>query len=116
VLNARAFDLAIVRWGADYPDPQNFLATQLGSSTDNITGWVRTKYDKVVTLADSYRPTDPRRIALFRQAADLAALKLAILPLDEPAQSALISPDLANVELTPLGTITGVWTRAVFAS
>ncbi|MGH2443967.1 MAG: ABC transporter substrate-binding protein, partial [Chloroflexota bacterium] len=39
VLSAHAFDVALVRWGADYADPQDFLGTQLGTSGGNVTGW-----------------------------------------------------------------------------
>jgi ABC-type transport system substrate-binding protein len=114
ILDAHAFDVAIVRWGADYPDPQDFLGTQLGSSADNITGWTRRPYDSAIRLADSYAPTDPRRTTLFQQAARLAVRKVPLLPLDEPAQTAIISPDLTNLEITPLGTIAGAWARVHF--
>jgi ABC-type oligopeptide transport system substrate-binding subunit len=112
VLSARAFDVGLVEWGGDYPDPQDFLGTQLGASSDNVTGWTRPTYDRTVALADSYSPLDPRREALFQQAAKLAARKVPILPLDEPAQSAIIRPDLQGVALTPLGTIVGDWAHA----
>ena len=114
VLNAHAFDLAIVRWGGDYPDPQDFLGTQLGAAPDNLTGWVRASYDRAILLADSYNPADPRRRTLFWQAAQLATQKIPLLPLDEPAQTAIIRPGLTHVTLTPLGTISGDWRRARF--
>lgn len=112
VLARRTFDLALVRWGADYADPQDFLATQLGASPDNVTGWSTRAYDQAVHLADSYDPRDPRRATLFRQAVALATRKLPILPLDEPALSGVIRPGLSGITITPLGTITGDWTRA----
>jgi ABC-type oligopeptide transport system substrate-binding subunit len=112
VLSARAFDMALVEWGGDYPDPQDFLGTQLGSSSDNVTGWTRPAYDRAVALADSYSPRDQRRNLLFREAASLAADKVPILPLNEPAQAAIIRPDLVGVSITPLGTIVGDWTHA----
>lgn len=112
VLAARTFDLALVRWGADYPDLQDFLGTQLGPSTDNITGWSTGPYTRTVNLADSYDPADPRRTGLFHHAAELAARKLPLLPLDQPALTALIAPGLQNVSLTPLGTIWGNWKDA----
>jgi ABC-type oligopeptide transport system substrate-binding subunit len=114
VLKARVFDLAIVRWGGDYPDLQDFLGTQLGASADNVTGWTTRQYDRTVQRAGALAPSDPTRLALFRAAARLAAQKLPILPLDVPAQTAVISPLLRGVELTPLGTIDGDWTRARF--
>ncbi|HEX8918166.1 MAG TPA: ABC transporter substrate-binding protein, partial [Chloroflexota bacterium] len=105
VLNARLFDLALIRWGADYPDPQDFLGTQLGTSPDNVTGWTRSAYQHEVLLADSYNPNDPRRLSFFAQAASSAAASVPILPLDQPAQTAVISPALKRVSLTALGTI-----------
>lgn len=116
VLNAHAFDLALVRWGADYPDPQDFLGTQLGSSSYNVTGWSTPAYDHLLNLADSYDPADSRRISLFRAAAKIASDQLPIVPLDEPTLTAVIRPDLRGVQLTPLGTIAGDWTRVRFTS
>lgn len=113
-LDARDFDLALVRWGADYPDPQDFLGTQLGKSSDNVTGWTRRAYDRAIALAESYAPGDPRRIQLFEGAGRLAARKVPILPLDQPAQTAVIRPGLRDVALTPLGTIVGNWPHAGF--
>jgi oligopeptide transport system substrate-binding protein len=112
VLSNRGFDIAIIRWGADYPDPQDFLGTQLGPSPDNVTGWTRLEFDKSVLVADSYNPLDSRRVGLFRKAAKLAAQKLPLLPLDEPAFTGVIRPELKHVALTALGTVSGDWTRA----
>lgn len=113
-IGSHRFDIAIVRWGADYADPQDFLGTQLGSSSDNITGWSTPAYDDGVFLADSYHPGDPRRAALFERVAALAEHKVPLLPLDEPAVTAIIRPDLRGVALTALGTITGDWPSAAF--
>lgn len=114
VLDAHAFDLALVRWGGDYPDPQDFLGTQLGSSSDNVTGWAGRLYDDDIVLADSYHPSDARRTALFRAAAATAERHLPLLPLDEPTVTAVIRASVQGVSLTPLGTICGNWTRARF--
>jgi ABC-type oligopeptide transport system substrate-binding subunit len=116
VLQKREFDIALVRWGADYPDLNDYLGTQLGSSTSNVTGWSSHAYNDAILLADSYDPTDIRRRELYREAARLAVRKLPLLPLDEPAQTALIAPDLRSIDLTPLGTLVGDWRHAGFAS
>jgi oligopeptide transport system substrate-binding protein len=105
ILNTHAFDVALVRWGGDYPDPQDFLGTQLGSSPYNVTGWSKPSYNADVQLADSYSPLDPRRTQLLRRAAFVATRSLPIVPLDEPAVTAIIRPDLPGFALTSLGTI-----------
>jgi oligopeptide transport system substrate-binding protein len=105
VLDARTFDLAFVRWGADYPDPQDFLGTQLGTSSDNVTGWAGKRYDALVPLADSYNPVDPRRSTLFRRAERLAATRVPYLPMDEPAESALVRPGIVGISISPLGAL-----------
>lgn len=114
VLNSRIFDLALVRWGADYPDPQDFLATQLGPWPDNVTGWTGRTYARLVGRADSLPPIDTHRNLLFVQAAQIAARKIPIVPLDEPAMTALIRPSLTGIDVTPLGTVTGSWKVARF--
>ncbi|MGH2408751.1 MAG: ABC transporter substrate-binding protein, partial [Chloroflexota bacterium] len=116
VLSAHAFDVALVRWGADYADPQDFLGTQLGTSGGNVTGWQARIFNRDVKLADSYNPADPRRVALFKQAARIAVAKVPLLPLDEPTVTALIRPGLVGISLTPLGTISGRWAQAHFTS
>jgi oligopeptide transport system substrate-binding protein len=105
ILDSRAFDLALVRWGGDYPDPQDFLGTQLGASPYNVTGWSKPGYSAAVQLADSYSPLDPRRQALLTHAAFIATRSLPIFPLDEPAVTAIIRPELQGFALTALGTI-----------
>ncbi|HZS93534.1 MAG TPA: peptide ABC transporter substrate-binding protein [Chloroflexota bacterium] len=116
VLNKHAFDLALVRWGGDYSDPQDFLGTQLGASPDNITSWSAHHFDHLVAEADTLPAASPRRTTLYREAAAEASRRLPILPADQPAQVALIAPGLKGVSLTPLGTISAVWPRTHFAN
>jgi ABC-type oligopeptide transport system substrate-binding subunit len=111
VLDAHAFDLALVEWGGDYPDPQDFLGTQLGASRFNVTGWSTKRYNRVIAKADALAPTDPSRSSLFRLAARLATRKLPILPLGEPVLEALIRPGPVGLHLTAIGTITANWAR-----
>lgn len=116
VLDTRSYGIAVVRWGGDYPDTSDFLGTQLGSTSANVTGWSGKRFRADIALADSYNPNDPRRAKLFRAAVQYARGHLPILPLDEPAVTALIRGTLHGVSLTPLGTITGEWNRARFSS
>lgn len=54
-------------WGADYPDPHNFMNLFTGTSANNHTGWRNARYDEVVARAS--RESDPvRRQALYDEA------------------------------------------------
>jgi peptide/nickel transport system substrate-binding protein/oligopeptide transport system substrate-binding protein len=112
VLDARSYGIALVRWGGDYPDTSDFLGTQLGGTSANVTGWSGRRFRADVALADSYSPDDPRRATLFRAASRYAKGHMPLLPLDEPAVTALIRGTLRGIYLTPLGTISGQWNRA----
>lgn len=111
VLNSRTFGLAIVRWGADYPDAQDFLGTQLGASGDNVTGWSSRRYERLIQQAQAAPPTDSQRTTLLRQAALLETAKVVLIPLDEPALTLITRPGLRGIALTPLGTLCGRWAR-----
>jgi ABC-type oligopeptide transport system substrate-binding subunit len=115
-LNTHTFDLAIVRWGADFPDPQDYLGTQLAQTSNNVTGWSGHAFDDAVLLSDSYDPLDSRRRELYAEAAAIAARKLPLLPLDEPAIFGLRAPYVHGIALTPMGTIAATWTRARLSS
>lgn len=115
ILNSRQFDLALVRWGGDYPDPQDFLGTQIGPSPDNVTGWTGPVYARRLAAAARLAPSDPARAALFRSAATLAQRHLPLYPLDEPAVTAAVRPGWSGLSLTGLGTVTGDWTRVHYA-
>jgi hypothetical protein len=77
-----------------------------------VTGWSGRRFRADVALADSYSPDDPRRATLFRAASRYAKGHMPLLPLDEPAVTALIRGTLRGIYLTPLGTISGQWNRA----
>ncbi|HZU13731.1 MAG TPA: peptide ABC transporter substrate-binding protein [Chloroflexota bacterium] len=111
VLDSRQFDVALVRWGGDYPDPQDFLGTQIGPSSDNVTGWTGPIYARLLAEASRLPPAGASRAALFRTAASLAETHLPIYPLDEPAVTAAIRPGWSGLSLTGLGTISGEWSH-----
>ncbi|MGH2448043.1 MAG: ABC transporter substrate-binding protein [Chloroflexota bacterium] len=113
VLGAHAFDLALIRWAADYPDPADFLSTQLGSSPDNVTGWNPPAFDRLMHEATVASGAQSRRSALAA-ASRLVASQVPILPLDDPSISAALEPTLHGVHLTGLGTIQGTWAHAGF--
>jgi oligopeptide transport system substrate-binding protein len=54
-------------WGADYPDPHNFMNLFTATSANNHTGWANARYDEIVAMAS--RESDPAaRQALYDEA------------------------------------------------
>ena len=54
-------------WGADYPDPHNFMNLFTSTSANNHTGWSNPRYDEIVDAAS--REPDPEvRQALYDEA------------------------------------------------
>jgi oligopeptide transport system substrate-binding protein len=54
-------------WGADYPDPDNFMSLFTGASANNNTGWADARYDALV--AEAAREASPeRRQSLYDEA------------------------------------------------
>ena len=54
-------------WGADFPDPDNFMNLFTSYSENNHTGWANPRYDELVERAS--RATDPAaRQALYDRA------------------------------------------------
>jgi oligopeptide transport system substrate-binding protein len=54
-------------WGADYPDPHNFMNLFTTDSANNHTGWSNPRYDALVEQASSERDV-ARRQALYDEA------------------------------------------------
>jgi oligopeptide transport system substrate-binding protein len=54
-------------WGADYPDPDNFMSLFTGASANNNTGWGNARYDALVAEAARERSPEHRQ-ALYDEA------------------------------------------------
>jgi ABC-type transport system substrate-binding protein len=77
-LTARNYELAFISWGADYPDPQDFLSLQLQTGTGNNNGSFSDKtFDRLTREADVLVGNNARRYALYQQAEKIALDKAA---------------------------------------
>ncbi len=89
-------------WGADYPDPDNFLALFTSYSGNNYTQWKSKEYDKLIEQAAS-EASMPKRLALYHKAQVLLTEQDAvIIPLFVDALNVLISPTVKNLSLNAL--------------
>lgn len=101
-------------WGADYPDPQNFLTLLLHTGNPNNNGhFSDADFDKLTDQAD--RMGDPsqlqQRLQLYNQAEQIAVDKVAWLPLFYPKLNILIQPRVEGIAVTPLGLSVSDWTK-----
>lgn len=101
-------------WGADYPDPQNFLSQQLETGTANNNGhWSDTTFDRLVQEADKLgdRGLIDRRLKLYNQAEQIAIDKVGWLPLFYPKFNVLLNPRVEGIVIAPTGFLIPDWTN-----
>jgi ABC-type oligopeptide transport system substrate-binding subunit len=103
-LTARNFDLAFIQWGADYPDPQDFLSLLFQSSSPNNNGYYNSpQFDQFTQQADVMPHDSPARYQKYQQAEQIALNDAAVIVLDWGKSNALIRPTVHGLQLTALG-------------
>jgi len=101
-------------WGADYPDPQNFLSLLLHTGNPNNNGhFSDAQFDQLVDEADRLgdRSQIERRLQLYNQAEQIAIDKVAWIPLFYPKLNILIRPRVEGMVVTPQGLIVPDWSK-----
>ena len=95
-------DLFVGHWGADFPDPANFMDVFTSANEINATGWKNPDYDKLV--ADGGSSLDPTsRIQLYSAAEKLLLQKeVAVVPLFYRKNTVLIGPRVKDFQISPL--------------
>jgi oligopeptide transport system substrate-binding protein len=91
-------------WGADYPDPQNFLSQQLQTGVGNNNGnFSDADFDNLTKEADVLLNDDAKRLQLYQQAEQIAIDKVGWLPVFFPKTNVLIRPGVEGVIITGQG-------------
>ena len=67
-------------WGADYPDPDNFMQLFTSSSANNHTGWGSEEFDRLVDRAARERDPERRQQLYDRAQVILLERDVAIVP------------------------------------
>ena len=85
-------------WGADYPDPDNFMKLFTSNSGNNHSRWKNSRYDQLLELAA--RELDPKkRSQLYDEAQKiLTEVDAAIVPLYWKAEATILNPKFAGLE------------------
>jgi ABC-type oligopeptide transport system substrate-binding subunit len=107
-----ALSFYISVWGADYPDPQNFVSQQLRTDVGNNNGhYSNAEFDKLVDQADVEADL-PKRLPLYQQAEQIALTEVGWLPLYYGKANLLIRDTVKGLVITPQGLFPqGDWTK-----
>ncbi|HET8761290.1 MAG TPA: peptide ABC transporter substrate-binding protein [Nitrospiria bacterium] len=89
-------------WGADYPDPDNFLALFTKDSGNNHSRWANARYDALIAEASS--ESDPaRRLVMYREAQRLLTEEdVPIIPLFTHVQNMLVKPWVRGLDVNAM--------------
>ena len=107
-----AFSFYISVWGADYPDPQNFVSQQLRTDVGNNNGhYSNADFDKKVDAAD-VETDQAKRLKLYQDAEQIALTEVGWLPLFYGKANLLIRSTVSGIVVTPQGLLPEVdWTK-----
>ena len=100
-----AMSFYISVWGADYPDPQNFVSQQLRTGVGNNNGhYSNAQFDKLVDQAD-VETDQAKRLQEYQQAEQIALTEVGWLPLYYGKANLLITPTVKGLVVTPQGLL-----------
>lgn len=92
-------------WGADYPDPDNFMKLFTSGSGNNHSRWKNSRYDQILDQA-AQEPRDERRARLYDDAQRLLCeTDVAIVPLFVRVESTLLNPRFVGLEYSSMGRL-----------
>ena len=98
------------QWGADFPDPYDWLALNLTSNAANNNGeWSNPPFDQ--TIAQAEQATGDQRISLYNKAEQIAISDVGWLPVDHQAMAAVIPSWLHGLSLNGNGLYFGDWSN-----
>lgn len=88
-------------WGADYPDPQNFLSLQLQTGVgNNNSHWSNEEFDTLTTEADTTIDDFAKRADLYNQAEQIAVSEVGWLPLFNAKVNVLVRECVKGIDVT----------------
>jgi oligopeptide transport system substrate-binding protein len=92
-------------WGADYPDPDNFMKLFTSGSGNNHSRWKNSRYDQILDQA-AQEARDERRARLYDDAQKLLCeTDIAIVPLFVRVESTLLNPRFVGLEYSSMGRL-----------
>lgn len=89
-------------WGADYPDPDNFMNLFTSTSGNNRSKWKNSEFDLLIQSAAAEPDPEKRQKAYNRSQKILLEEEAAIIPLFVAVQNWAVSPRVKGLKLNPL--------------
>ncbi len=97
---SKNYQMAYQGWGADYPDPQDWMSTLFGcSGGNNKFNYCNQTVDQLVAQGDSGYALDDR-IAVYTQAQRLILDDMAVVPLLVRTRTVVVKPYVQNLTIT----------------
>ncbi|HEY7414980.1 MAG TPA: peptide ABC transporter substrate-binding protein [Ktedonobacteraceae bacterium] len=98
------------QWGADFPDPYDWLALNLTTNAGNNNGqWSNATFDHTIAQAETL--DGQARLALYNKAEQIAIQDVGWLPIDHQALAAVIPSWVHGVTLNGDGLYFGDWSN-----
>jgi ABC-type transport system substrate-binding protein len=110
------YQIAVIDWTDDYPDPENFVSQQFHTgSPNNNAGWSNATFDRLTDSADSLPAADPTRFMLYRQAEQLAMSHAVTIPLANPSAGILLRRTVHGITIDGGYLLVADWTKVSVA-
>ncbi|HEY6197990.1 MAG TPA: peptide ABC transporter substrate-binding protein [Candidatus Binatia bacterium] len=92
-------------WGADYPDPDNFIKLFASYSPQNYSRWKNSRYDQLLEQA-AREMGEQKRVRLYNEAQKiLCEVDVPIVPLFNTAESTILNPGYTGLEYNSMGRL-----------
>jgi oligopeptide transport system substrate-binding protein len=92
-------------WGADYPDPDNFMKLFTAASPLNYSRWKNPRYDQLLDQA-ARKPDNKNRAQLYDQAQKiLTETDIPIVPLFWRAETTVLNPRFTGLEFNSMARL-----------
>lgn len=92
-------------WGADFPDPHNFMDLFLSMSGNNYTRWKSPKYDELIKKASQEMDRD-KRVEMYNEAQKILLEKdTVMIPLFNETLNFLLSDRVTGYHVNSMGDI-----------
>ena len=95
------FDLAFGGWGADYPDPQDWMASLFGcKASNNKFNYCNQQFDQASAKGDTGTDLN-QRLQAYAEAQKILVQDLPVAPLFYRGRMVLVKPWVQNMVITP---------------